>query len=452
MLVSTAVDPQAFLLDFPGGNDEPGHRQIPEEAAGGYDNHLNPLFGADNTAGVTTILYNFQADYGFDDQGLPLKNLITETQKQRAREAFEVWGEYIGVQFLETANQGMTVVTGDPHALDPDAPDVVNHALEKPEVNAHFMVRVDPDYQDSLLILDNANQWNDQFGGDWYKTAMTGIGFMLGLERATDLPPSTLMAFAADLTDCGTTPTAEPIFPGNHDILHGPYLHRPDSNDIDMYRFEIAAGQQGVLTAETFAERQPNSSLLDTLLTLYRENADGTRQVIARNDNYYSDDSYIELRLGAGTYYLGVSASGNDAYNPEFENTGFGGKSQGRTTCVSASGRMPRRAVRLRDVRPTVRRARSSTATPTACRAACTTSGSAPCGPPTRSSWTSMNRPFDAGIKGTYRTISSALTGRAPGDIVRIVGNGGADDNLTTLRDNLAYEIGPGPLPNQILG
>ena len=96
-----------------------GHREIPEETAGGYDNHVNPLFGADHTAGVTTILYNFKADYGFDDQGLPLKNLITETQKQRAREAFEVWGKYIGVQFLETAGQGMTVVTGDPHALDP---------------------------------------------------------------------------------------------------------------------------------------------------------------------------------------------------------------------------------------------------------------------------------------------------------------------------------------------
>ena len=34
---------------------------------------------------------------------------------------------------------------------------------------------------------------------------------------------------------------------------------------------------------------------------------------------------------------------------------------------------------------------------------------------------------------------------------MRIVGNGGADNNITTLRDNLAYEIGPGPLPNQIL-
>ena len=95
------------------------------------------------------------------------------------------------------------MVTGDPHALDPYAADVVNHALVKPDVNAHFIVRVDPDYEDSLLILDNAYQWNDQFGADWYKTALIGIGFMLGLERATDLPSSTLMSFASDSDDCG---------------------------------------------------------------------------------------------------------------------------------------------------------------------------------------------------------------------------------------------------------
>ena len=151
---------------------------------------------------------------------------------------------------------------------------------------------------------------------------------MLGLERATDLPPSTLMAFGSDFTYPGST-DPEPIFPGNHDILHGLYLHRADSNDIDLYKFVIGGGQEGLFTAETFAERQPNSSLLDSHLMLYRENADGSRELIARNDDYYSEDSYIELRLGAGTYFLGVTASGNDAYNAEFEDTGFGGRSQG---------------------------------------------------------------------------------------------------------------------------
>ena len=51
------------------------------------------------------------------------------------------------------------------------------------------------------------------------------------------------------------------------------------------------------------------------MLTLYQEIEDENgiivgRNLIARNDDYYSDDSYIELQLGAGTYYIGVSASG----------------------------------------------------------------------------------------------------------------------------------------------
>ncbi len=449
-LVSTRIDAQAYLLDFPGGNDEPGHREIPEETAGGYDNHLNPLFGADNTPGVTTVLYNFQANYGVDDQGLPLKNLITQSQKERAREAFEVWGEYIGVQFLETANQGLTIVTGDPHALDPYAPNVVNHTLVKPDVNAHFIVRVDPEYQDSLLILDNANQWSDLFGGDWYQTAMIGIGFMLGLERASDLPDSTLMAFASDFSFPGST-VPEPIFPGNHDILHGSYLHRPDSNDIDLYRFEIAAGQQGLFTAETFAERQPNSSLLDTLMILYRENDDGSRSVVARNDDYYSEDSYIELRLGTGTYFLGVSASGNDQYNPESDDTGFGGMSQGPYDLRVNFQPDPVAGKSLRDAT-----ALGAPGTPLDGDADGTPGGAynfwfRAAAPAKTILVDKMNRAFEAGTKGTYRTISSALAASVPGDIIRIVGNGGSDNNLATLRNNLAYEIGPGPLPNQVL-
>ncbi len=448
-IVSAAIDPEAFLLDFPGGNDDIGHREIPEETAGGFDNHINPQFGADRTQGITTILYNFRADYGVDDKGLPLKNLITETQKQRAREAFEVWAHYLGVQFLETTDKGLTVVTGDPRALDPYAEDVVNHALVKPEVNAHFIARVDPDFQESLLILDNAFQWNNLFNGDWYKTAMIGIGFMLGLERATDLPPSTLMAFASD--EALTGPAVEPIYPGNHDILHGLYLHRPDSNDIDLYRFEIAAGQEGVMTAETFAERQPSSSLLDTLLTLYRENADGSRVIIARNDDYFGDDSFIQLRLGAGTYYLGVSASGNDSYNPEFENTGFGGKSQGPYDLRIDFRPDPAPGSALRDA------TRSGAPGTLLDGDADGVPGGVynfffrAVGASNTIIVDKLNRALVGGSKGTYRTISSALAASSPGDIVRIVGNGGADGNLLTLQDNLAYEIGPGPLPNQIL-
>jgi hypothetical protein len=47
----------------------------------------------------------------------------------------------------------------------------------------------------------------------------------------------------------GNNPT-EPVFPGDQDIIAGRYLFRPDSRDIDLYRFTIAPGQAGLFTAE----------------------------------------------------------------------------------------------------------------------------------------------------------------------------------------------------------
>ena len=60
------------------------------------------------------------------------------------------------------------------------------------------------------------------------------------------------------------------------------------------------------------AERQLQSSLLDTVITLWRAKPDGSYELLARNDDYFGRDSYLELDLGAGVYYVGVSASGND--------------------------------------------------------------------------------------------------------------------------------------------
>lgn len=388
LLIPSSIDPQPFVLDLPGGLDEPGHRDIPVEVGSSFEQHINPNFGPDVQDGVTTIPYNFRLVYGYDAQGNPLSNLITEKQKTRVREAVELWAKHLGIQFLETADQGLTFVTGDPRALDPNDPNVMNHALPTGGgfSDYDFIVRIDPTYANGMIILDSARQWNSDYGADWFQRVMVGLGAMLGLQRANDLPVTNLMAFdssepfvnssgddfgneyfsnRSDRSDSiGSTyvsysgdgfdsaPTSlfgsrpsEPVFPGNADILHGQYIHRPDSNDIDLYRFTIDLNDQqldekkkGLLTAESFAERLPNSSELDTVLSLYREveirNADGQivgyeRELISRNDNYYSSDSYISLELGSGTYYLGVTAAGNTDFDPVIEDTGYGGTTQG---------------------------------------------------------------------------------------------------------------------------
>ncbi len=55
----------------------------------------------------------------------------------------------------------------------------------------------------------------------------------------------------------------------------------------------------------------------------------GNREVIARNDDYYSDDPFLSQELEAGVYYMGVSAKGNEAYDPTISDSGYGGKSSG---------------------------------------------------------------------------------------------------------------------------
>ncbi len=100
------------------------------------------------------------------------------------------------------------------------------------------------------------------------------------------------------------------------------------TKDQDLYEFTL--NEAGTLTAETIAERiLPNSSMLDTSISLYRETADGKRQLIASNDDYYSNDSFLRLHLPAGKYYVGVNASHNTDMDPAISDTGFGGTSFG---------------------------------------------------------------------------------------------------------------------------
>ncbi|NQW46726.1 MAG: hypothetical protein HQ464_03045, partial [Planctomycetes bacterium] len=72
----------------------------------------------------------------------------------------------------------------------------------------------------------------------------------------------------------------------------------------------------------------------------------------ARNDDYYGRDSFIGLNLAAGTYFVAVTSTGNTAFNPDVNDSGYGGRTDGvyalnlsftptsysATTIVDASG------------------------------------------------------------------------------------------------------------------
>jgi subtilisin family serine protease len=71
---------------------------------------------------IPTAYYNFQDHYGSLPNGDTPQNLVTENQKQRTREIFEIYGAWLGIKFAESANQGLTVVTGDLRAISPTVP------------------------------------------------------------------------------------------------------------------------------------------------------------------------------------------------------------------------------------------------------------------------------------------------------------------------------------------
>ncbi|MEO8268552.1 MAG: hypothetical protein ABI557_02460, partial [Aureliella sp.] len=280
LVLSSAIDPQSFALDLPGASDDPAHRQLAQNLLGGFEDHVNPAFGADATDGITTIYYNFQATYGLTNSGTVLGNSISPVEKTRAREVLSLWSKYIGVQFVETSDLGLTIAAGPVTGIaTPTGTRFLNEG--------QFSVAIDPTFQNPLIVLSATNNWGIEYGASYTRTMAAAVGIALGLEHAGDLPETTLLrldpTFLAgsgplvDVNDIQLTASDEkyePIVPGNQDILHASYLYRPDGTDIDLYRFEVdfgAGDRVGILTAETYAQRLGNSSPLDTELMLFRQ-------------------------------------------------------------------------------------------------------------------------------------------------------------------------------------
>ena len=449
VVIDAAIEPQLFPLDFPGSDAEPGMRNL-----GGQD-HFAIEDPADALPGTLTIPYNFQSVYGVDPAGTDLQNAITENQKDRAREVFDIYGTLFGVQFYETDNEGITVATGDLRAIDG-------------QISGEGLIVAasgETDVVESAVIMDLAEPWDDSFGGSWYQAAMREISHVLGIGVTPEVSGSNIVgnlsesesattfvdpALGIQRLDTTTRFTdlnpigaeihtddvqfgivAEKIFPGDATEVLGRHLHRPDSVDIDLYRFRLNSA--GRFSAETIAERLPNSSLLDTNLTLFNS----VGEVVSRNDDYFSEDSLIDITLEAGTYYIGVTASGNTDYNPVIEDTGLGGTTEG--------------PYRLRlDFQP------ASTLT------IIDTSGLGLDGDGDGSPGGEFNFWFEANsndrtiyvdksassgtgsLQSPYNNLAVALAAAesGQGDIVRIVGNGGADGDVNSLGDNLAYELG----------
>ncbi|MEM8910240.1 MAG: Ig-like domain-containing protein [Planctomycetota bacterium] len=321
--VASQIEPQTTVPQppFPGGLDYPSHRTIqiqnhykPEEGLGPLNQNLTGFVPLEDELGSQeqapdasssrVVSYWFPEQFPPNVNGIDgdvYQNFITEGQKDIVRGILDIYARSLGYEFVERDDGGLTIGRGDLRAAGPDA-DTSAAGLGGADIAIL-----------NFETFDGISTFGDGFTGVMFHE----IGHSLGLGHNYEQHARLGFGPVSD-TD-----------PGAPDLVHLQRLAPPVSTDIDLFRFDLATA--GRVQIETFAERLETPSLLNTQLRLFQRDPlfPNRSQEIAGNYSFFGNDSFIDVELEAGEYFVGVSSAGNDQYNPASPNSGFGGSTFG---------------------------------------------------------------------------------------------------------------------------
>ncbi len=223
--------------------------------------------------------------------------------EHRAREILGLYAERLGVEFIETENRGLQIVTGDLRAIAVSADTGIDTPYSIYRVN-------DADPTQGVLVLDAGENWYDGYGlspdsrPSWFVEGLRGIGALLGIGNTFELPPGDSSGGSSpaepnSLLFTGPDPNVplEPDFLTQGNIIAGQALHRPESDDVDFYRFTRRK------TVESRWKRSRSGwkrAVCSTrILKLYRvvDAAAGDYELIATNNDFFSNDSFLAVDL-----------------------------------------------------------------------------------------------------------------------------------------------------------
>ncbi len=229
---------------LPGGAGTPGNRDLTTQGVSGESNAAGPSTPSKPDA-IPVFYYNFQDDYG-TVLGQQLHNQITAAQMQDIREILDMYGQYLGVEFVETASSGLTIATGDIRAVAPTDPPNAAAGIDEGQtevvINAQA-VAGDP---------------SASYGGTYFGIAFHELGHALGLDHSYDAPGVMGTGVGnsggeSTISPGVTIPGVEGVFPGDVSLVAAENLNPPDSTDINLYQFTLT--QSGTFSAQTLAQR-----------------------------------------------------------------------------------------------------------------------------------------------------------------------------------------------------